>query len=150
MNANCFALFFKLHWVTFKNWEISHKKSRFLASEKPELSITMGLHSHMVITSRRRVAVTRSAKRSLSCPKQHSFTSPPPLSHIAWSLVSSSFNPMFSRETGTQLVLNTYLLSNYTRHQMLLSSPYDCQILLLLLQVSLPIQSYHHGLHVLF
>ena len=71
----------------------------------------MGLHSHMVITSRSRVVVTRSAKCSLSCPKQHSFTSSPPLSHIAWSLVSSSFNPMFSRKTGTQLVLNTYLLS---------------------------------------
>lgn len=69
----------------------------------------MDLHSHMVITSRSRVAVIPSAKHSLSCPKQHSFTSPPPLSHSACSLVSSPFNPMFSRDWYT--ISPQYLLA---------------------------------------
>lgn len=91
----------------------------------------------MVKTSNSRKVFTSSKGVVLSCLVQSKIvsicapTSAP--SHCPVSVRSSLTSAVLSRVHSTRLVLNPYLLSNCTQHQLLLSPRHDCQIRLFLL-----------------
>lgn len=116
---------------------------------------TLYLHSHMIITSSRRTQSYPLYKGLTVLSSLTQIPPGPPQSHCLISVKSPLTPTVLSRVIGTQLVLNIYLSSNCTQHQLLLSLPHDRQILLLpprmLLtpRVTLCFQSYHHCLHIL-